>query len=125
VHAEGIAALLLEVADLQDPIEVGAETTYEIRVVNQGTAPSTAIQIIATVPEGMAARGASGPVPYRVEGNQIFFEPLAKLAAHADCVFRVKVIGQQPGDWHFKVQMSSDQLRGSVYKEESTRVYKE
>jgi uncharacterized repeat protein (TIGR01451 family) len=125
LHAEGIAALLLEVVDLQDPIEVGSQTTYEIRVVNQGTATSTDIQIIATVPEGMSARGASGPVPYRVQGNQIFFEPLAKLAAHADCVFRVNVIGQQPGDWRFKVQMSCDQLRTPVYKEESTRVYKE
>lgn len=125
VHAEGIAALMLEVVDLQDPIEVGSETTYEIRVVNQGTATSTAIQIIATVPEGMAVRGASGPVPYRVQGQQVFFESLGKLAAHADCVFRVVVVGLQPGDCRFKVQMSCDQLRTPVYKEESTRVYKE
>lgn len=125
VHAEGIAALMLEVVDLQDPIEVGTETTYEIRVVNQGTATSTGIHVVATVPEGMSPRGAAGPVPYRIHGQQVVFEPLAKLAAHADCVFRVTVVGQQPGDCRFKVQMSCEQLRVPVYKEESTRVYKE
>ena len=32
---EGIPAILLEVIDLEDPIEVGAQTTYEIKVTNQ------------------------------------------------------------------------------------------
>jgi uncharacterized repeat protein (TIGR01451 family) len=123
VHVEGIAALLLEVVDLDDPVEVGGETSYEIRVVNQGTAPSTAMQIVATVPAGMAVRGASGPTPYRLQGQQVIFEPLARLAAHADTVYRVKVVAQKPGDLRFQVQMTSEQLRTPVIEQESTRVY--
>ena len=37
ITVEGLAAILFEVVDVADPIEVGGETTYEIRVVNQGT----------------------------------------------------------------------------------------
>jgi len=123
LHVEGIPALMLEVVDLDDPVEVGAETTYEIHVVNQGTAPSTGLQILATVPDGMGPRGASGPTAYRIQGQQVIFEPLSALTPKADAMFRVRVVGQKPGDLRFKVQMSCDQLRVPVYEEESTRVY--
>ena len=42
---EGIAAILLEVVDIDDPVEVGAETGYEILITNQGTDFATNIQI--------------------------------------------------------------------------------
>jgi uncharacterized repeat protein (TIGR01451 family) len=125
IHLEGVPALLLEVVDLEDPIEVGAETTYEIRVVNQGTSPTTNLQIIATVPDGMATRDATGPAPHRLQGQQVMFDKLPSLAAKADALYRVKVVGEKPGDMRFKVQMTSDQLRSPVYEEESTRVYKD
>ena len=47
------------------------------------------------------------------------------MAAKADALYRVKVVGNKPGDMRFKVQMTSDQLRSPVYEEESTRVYKD
>jgi uncharacterized repeat protein (TIGR01451 family) len=125
VHLEGVPALLLEVVDLEDPIEVGAETTYEIRVVNQGTSPTTNLQIVATVPAGMTTRDATGPAAHRIQGQQVIFEKLPSLAPKADALYRVKVVGDQPGDMRFKVQMTSDQLRSPVYEEESTRVYKD
>jgi uncharacterized repeat protein (TIGR01451 family) len=125
LHIEGVPALMLEVVDLEDPVEVGAETIYEIRVINQGTSPTTGLQIIATVPEGMATREVTGPTPYHEQGQQVIFDPLPTLAARADALFRVKVVGLKPGDMRFKVQMMSDQLRQPVYEEESTRVYKD
>jgi uncharacterized repeat protein (TIGR01451 family) len=125
LHVEGVPALMLEVVDLEDPVEVGAETTYEIRVINQGTSPTTNLQIIATVPEGMAARDITGPAGYHQQGPQIIFDPLPTLAARADTLFRVKVVGLKPGDMRFKVQMMSDQLQQPVYEEESTRVYQD
>jgi uncharacterized repeat protein (TIGR01451 family) len=125
LHVEGVPALLLEVVDLDDPVEVGAETTYEIRVVNQGSCACQGLQIMATVPDGMEARGAEGPAPYRIQGRLVIFEPLARLAPRADALYRVKVFCKSAGDWRFKVQMTSDQLRLPVYEEESTRTYKD
>jgi uncharacterized repeat protein (TIGR01451 family) len=123
VHVEGVPALLLGVVDLDNPIEVGKETTYEIRVVNQGTADSSRVQIMATVPNGMTPRSAVGPTGNRIQGQQVLFEPLAKLAPRSDAVYRVRVLGRQPGDMRFKVQLTADHLSQPVTEEESTRVY--
>jgi hypothetical protein len=123
IHVEGISALLLEVADLEDPIEVGAETTYEIRVVNQGTSPATGITIVANAPKGMEPKDASGPAAHHLQAAQVKFEPLAQLAPHATVVYHIRVLGKEDGDMRFKVALTSDQLRTPVRKEESTRVY--
>jgi uncharacterized repeat protein (TIGR01451 family) len=123
IHVEGIPALLLEVVDLDDPVEVGAETTYEIRVLNQGTGTCTNVQIQATVPDGMDAIGSEGPSAHRQQGKQIVFAPVPKLAARADALYRVKVRARKEGDWRFKVHMTCDQLQRPVYEEESTNVY--
>jgi uncharacterized repeat protein (TIGR01451 family) len=120
---EGVPALRLEVADLEDPIEVGGELTYEIRVFNQGSCPCTGIRITCDVPDGLTAFEANGAAAGRIQGNKVTFEPLAKLATKADAVFRVKVRGDQPGDYRFKVQMNCKQFRLPVNKEESSRVY--
>jgi uncharacterized repeat protein (TIGR01451 family) len=122
---EGVPALALEVVDLDDPIEAGGELTYEVRVVNQGSCPCTNIQITAQAPEGLLPLEGNGPTAYHAAGTQVTFEPLAKLATKADAVFRIKVRGIQPGDFRFRVQMTCDQLRQPVMKEEASRVYKD
>jgi uncharacterized repeat protein (TIGR01451 family) len=124
ITVEGIPAIGLEVVDLEDPVPVGGELTYEIRVVNQGSCPCTNIQIVAQVPDGLLPRDGSGPTTYRANGADVVFEPLAKLATKADAVYRVKVRCLQPGDYRFRVQMTCDQLRQPVMKEEASRVYK-
>jgi len=123
IRVEGVPALMLEVVDLDDPIEVGAETTYEIRVVNQGTCPAINLQIVATVPDGMKAEEAQGAAEGHIRGQMVHFDPLPRLAAKADALYRVKVRGLKAGDWRFKVQMMSDQLQTPVREDESTRVY--
>lgn len=125
VRIEGIPAMVLEVSDQNDPVEAGTETTYEVRVINQGTCECTGVQIIAMVPEEMAAREATGPTAHRIQGQQVIFEPLPKVAAHSDVVYRVRVQARQPGDVRFKVQMTGEQLRTAVYEEEATRIYKD
>ncbi len=124
-NVEGIAALRLEVVDLEDPVSVGGELNYEIRVYNQGSCPCTGITIQATIPDGLQPLNGTGPTNYRTQGSQFAFESLPKLATKADAVYRIKVRGVHPGDYRFKVQMTCDQLRQPVYKEESSRVYKD
>ncbi|GIW79099.1 MAG: hypothetical protein KatS3mg105_0906 [Gemmatales bacterium] len=125
LRVEGVPALMLEVVDLDDPIEIGAETVYEIRILNQGTTTTTGLQIIATVPAGMEVTGVQGPTPYRIQGQQLVFQPLAGLATRADALYRVRVLCRRPGDWRFRVQLNTEQLQIPVYEEESTRVYED
>lgn len=123
IHLEGVPALTFEVVDLDDPVEVGTETTYEIRVVNQGNCPTTNLKIAAAVPAGMAPVEAKGPTDARIHSYLVRFDPLPRLAARADALYRVRVRAVQPGDWRFKVEMSSDQQPEPVREDESTRIY--
>jgi uncharacterized repeat protein (TIGR01451 family) len=123
VEVEGIGALRLEAVDLEDPVEVGALVTYEIRVANQGTGTCRGVQVLATVPDGMTVANAQGPAHYRLQGQQVAFDPMPELAPRANAVFRVHARALKPGDWRFKVNLTSDQLQRPVYAEESTHVY--
>ena len=58
-----------------------------------------------------------------MDGQQVIFAPLDRLAPEAEVVYRVQVRGIQAGDHVIRVQIVSDDTRVAVSKEESTRVY--
>ncbi|WP_166819764.1 COG1361 family protein [Thalassoroseus pseudoceratinae] len=122
---EGIAAILLEVVDIDDPVEVGAETAYEILITNQGTDYATNVQIKLDVPDGMEITNSRGPTKATVKGQTVFFGALPKLAPRADAIYRVNIKGTKPGDFRVSVQAQSDTLRSPVVEQESTKVYQD
>lgn len=123
LNVEGVAAILFEVVDVNDPIEVGAETTYEIRVLNQGSKVATNIRLEAVLPPEMSFVSGEGPTRVAAEGNRIFFDPLSKLAPRADTKYRVRAKGLKSGDLRLTVQLLANEMSAPVVKEESTRVY--
>jgi uncharacterized repeat protein (TIGR01451 family) len=123
ILVEGLPAIFFEVADVEDPVEVGGETAYEIRVLNQGTKTATNIRLAALVPGQLRAVAADGPTRHAMQGGRIIFEPLPRLAPKADTTYRIRVEGVEPGDQRIRVQVQSDEMQAPVTKEESTRVY--
>lgn len=121
VRAEGVPAIRFEVFDLEDPVPLGQEAVYEIRVLNQGTGPCMQVQLVALLPDGAEYKGASGPTAIRQEGNRLLFAPLAMLPVRGEAVYRVRICGTKPGDARFRVQLSYDHMRAPVLKEESTQ----
>jgi uncharacterized repeat protein (TIGR01451 family) len=124
-RVEGLSALLMELADADDPVEVGADTAYEIRVTNTGSKTETNLALVCTLPDKMELRGAkcTAGSHYRTEGRDVIFEPLPRLAPKADVVYRVMVRGTAPGDLRFRARISADGLTEPVLREESTKVY--
>jgi uncharacterized repeat protein (TIGR01451 family) len=124
-RVEGQSALLMELVDLDDPVEVGVDTAYEIRITNTGSKTETNLQLVCVIPEKMEFRGAVGAAGTRsrLQGHELTFEPLPKLAPRADALFRVNVRGVAPGDLRFRARITSDGLTEPVLKEESTKVY--
>ncbi len=122
---EGIAALLFNVSDQLDPIEVGGQSSYEIKVVNQGSKAASNVRLAALVPDGLKPLSAQGPTVEQIQGQQIVFEPLSRLEPQQEATFRVMVQGGGPGDHRFRVQLTSDEMSEPVTKEESTRVYQD
>jgi len=120
---EGIASLLVELADGDDPIEVGAETSYEVRVTNHGSAPATNVEIRALIPKQMAIKNCLGPTEFKIEGQEVVFTPIPKLAPKADAVYRIMVKATAVADVRFRARLASDSLAEPVIGEEGTKVY--
>ncbi|MCI0682855.1 MAG: hypothetical protein L0Y71_12200 [Gemmataceae bacterium] len=124
-RVEGLSSLVMELVDVDDPVEVGAETAYEVRVTNAGTKMETNLELRCTLPEEVelkAAKSIAG-VRHRVEGREVIFDALPRLAPKADVIYRITVRGQQAGDARFRARIRADGLPESVLREEATRFY--
>ena len=120
----GVSAILLEVIDTSDPIEVGADETYVIRVTNQGSSPDTNIRVECMFEDNMSYVSSSGPTNGTLEGSKLTLAPLSSLAPKATAEWRVTIKAVNEGDVRFKAVMQSDQLSRVVEETEATRFYK-
>ena len=126
ISIDGIAAIRFEVRDVKDPIAVGGESIYEIRVLNQGSKEATQVRLEARVMPGLKIVEAEGPDSLRYQQPQegyLVFEPLPRLSPKVDVTYRVRVQGRQPGDQRIRVQLTAAELQRPVIKEESTNVF--
>ncbi|ARN55982.1 DUF11 domain-containing protein [Sedimentisphaera salicampi] len=119
----GIPAILLEVIDVTDPIEVGGQETYVITATNQGTAVGTNIEITCELEDTQSFVRTEGATEARVSGSTIEFKPLGKLAPKDKAQWKVIVKAESAGDVRFSVSMVSDQLDREVIETESTHQY--
>lgn len=123
MEVRGIPAILLEVIDIDDPIEVGAHETYEIAVTNQGSADDNNIVVTCTLPPEQGYISSSGPTTARVDGRVVRFEPLAHLPPKSKVTYRVVVVGNREGDVRFETTLESDVIISPVRETESTHIY--
>ena len=109
--------------DTEDPVEVGADTTYEIRITNTGSKTESDIKLVCLIPDQMEFKGAQGPSRFREQGKEIVFDALPKLAPRADAIYRINVKATAAGVVRFKSQITSTILQEPVIKMEATRIY--
>lgn len=120
----GIAAILLEVVDQNDPVEVGGQEVYTITVTNQGSAPGTGIRVTAMLPQEQTYVSSAGPTDASVSGQTIEFAPLGSLAPGAQATYRVTVRGTAAGDVRFRATLTSNEISDPAVEEtEATRFY--
>jgi uncharacterized repeat protein (TIGR01451 family) len=120
---EGLSALQLDVTDAEDPVEVNGEAVYEVRVTNTGSVTETDVKVVCTLPEKAQLKAAGGASNGRVEGTEVVFEPLPRLAPKADAVYKVTVKCTAAGNMHLKARVTSASLVDPVTKDETTRIY--
>ncbi|MGL5094043.1 MAG: hypothetical protein ACRDD1_00540, partial [Planctomycetia bacterium] len=128
IELRGVAALLTEVVDRLDPLPIGGETTYAVRVTNQGTQPLTDLVLECEVPPGMEFVAAEGAVGHDVKGRKVIFQPFngpdgRGMAPKKQLDFQVQLRGATAGDQRFRASVKVAELPTPIVKEESTRVY--
>ncbi|NDC62395.1 MAG: DUF11 domain-containing protein [Planctomycetia bacterium] len=123
IEVEGLSALVFDVTDSEDPIEVAGTTEFVVRIGNQGTKAASGVRLTATLLGDLEPVEARGPSAHRTDNLTISFEPLARLSPSEEAVFRIRVRGTREGDQRVQVQLTSDDHPSPITKEEITRVY--
>lgn len=118
-----IPAVLLEVIDLEDPIEIGQPNTYEVRVYNQGLHPLTNVGIACSLEPRQEFASGSGPTAVTGSGTAISVAPLPVLAPRSQACWQVVVKALAEGDVRFAAALTADQCDRPVEETEATRQY--
>ena len=119
----GIPAVLIEVIDLDDPIEVGTNETYVISVLNQGSAVLTNLKFVCTLEDKQQFVSGSGSSPVSAEGGTITLEKLPVLNPKETVSWRVIVKAVAAGDVRFNGELTCDQFKTPIPKAEATQQY--
>ena len=120
---DGAASLVLEVVDLDDPVEIGTETAYEVRVGNDGSKEATNVAVSCELPAGIELLRAKGPTPFVAENALVVFKSLPKLEPGKTAIFRIHVRGKLEGNLRFRARLASDSIREPLNFEELTKFY--
>jgi uncharacterized repeat protein (TIGR01451 family) len=120
---EQLAELFFDIDDTADPIELGSETSYRIRVVNQGSKTATNIRVVAEFPQAILPKSISGGGGNEIQGQVVTLPMIAKLEPGEEKSITIGTQGIQVGDHRVIVKVQSDDRSVAESKEESTKVY--
>lgn len=124
VAVEGLSELSFAIDDDNDPIEVDGETTYTIKVANNGTRADSQVQLSVELPRGATLVGRpEAPVDAQANDNQLTFAPLAEMKAKDAVQYRFTVRWAEAGLQVLRARVTSQNRSIPVLKEEATEVY--
>jgi hypothetical protein len=110
--------LTIEIDKTADPIEVGREAGYVLRLLNLGKAAETNIALSAVVPDGLKVLAARGPGGAETAGGKVTFAPVPRLAPGGELVFTLRVRAEQAGTKTLRAEAVSDSTGANPIKAE-------
>jgi uncharacterized repeat protein (TIGR01451 family) len=125
IDLQGIAAVRLEAVDLVDPVVVGEESVYEVRVKNQGSATSINVGVTAILPEEMTFIRGEGDSRVTAEGQQVNLAPIERLAPGDIVTWRIYARAEQPGKTQLQLRLQSNAMRKPAHEQEPTTIVRQ
>ncbi|QYU67667.1 DUF11 domain-containing protein [Leptolyngbya sp. 15MV] len=120
----GIPALLLDGVDDPDPVQVGENVVYTLRVTNQGSAPLTNVTLVGQFEANTMQFVSATPAPSGVQGTTINFPPIATLAPGATSTYRITIKALEAGQVQFRAEAKSNEITRPLLKVETTNFYR-
>jgi len=122
VMIQGVNAILVEVVDDPDPIQVGELTTFTIKVTNQGGGLDLLdVAVVATFPAELEPSAASNNGT--VNGKTVTWPTVRSLPLKQTLTYTVKGKGLSLGDARLKVDVTTQLRQTPITELESTTVY--
>lgn len=105
------AAALLEVSDQTDPVKVGGEVVYRIKVSNPNTQTLTQARIVARPGTGQRLIDGGGATPITLaEDGRLVADALAAMKPGETAEWLITVRAEQAGEARFGVTLETDQF---------------
>lgn len=120
---EDLVELFFEIDDVDDVIEIGSETRYRVRLMNQGTVVATNIQLTFSAEQGIRPVSVDNRLAGEVRGQEVVFAPIAAIRPGEVLETFITAAATAPGEHRVVARLRADQREMNVSKEESTRVY--
>jgi len=121
----GAPGATMSLIDSSDPVAVGDQFTYTIKVLNQSEANNLHnMTVVGLIPGEAAYVSADGPTSFTVVGQEVQFGPLAELKPGATVEFHVKVKATAAGAAVFNATMRWDEFAQPIVNQEGTTVFK-
>lgn len=122
---EGSASLVLEIQDLDDPVEVGVETAYEVRISNTGSKAAQNVGLTFELPSGVELLNVQSATQHLAKNGLILFNDLPELAPGKTALFRIHVKGEAEGNQRVRARLTSESIEQELITEELTKFYAE
>jgi uncharacterized repeat protein (TIGR01451 family) len=123
VEIRTVPALQLEVVDGEDPVQVGADTTYTINVRNEGSGPDRDVVLRGTLPAEMQFVSGKGATRVTAQGREVTFAPVAELPPGAVATWTIVVRARASADARFGLELNSAALGRPAVETEPTRIF--
>ena len=110
IEVLGVPALQVEVIDADDPIAVGGQTSYRIRVTNEGTAAAEQVSISAQLTqhlELLGLEGAEGEGEIQRDGDRLVLPTSDQLAPGESREWVLQAKAREAGQGGLQLQIAS------------------
>jgi hypothetical protein len=108
------AGLRLSIADLDDPVEVGAATTIVCTVSNNGSAPSGRLDLVVVIPDQARLVGDPRPSRVRIDGATIAFDSIQSIPPGGSETFEMSYRLSSPASAKATAILTGSDLDGSL-----------
>lgn len=120
---DATAMLALEIVERDDPVKVGADTGFEVRVRNDGSKAASNVGLSIELPPGVKYQSARGPSDFLAENGLLLFKSIGRLDPGKTAVYRVYVQGTSAGNHRIRARVASDSISEPLIGEEFTKFH--
>ncbi len=121
-HVEALADLKMTVNDPQGAVAIGADVTYEVRIVNRGTKAAENIEVYGYFSEGVEPISVTGWRGTVGEG-EVVLQSIPRLAPGQEMLVRITAQASRAGDHVFRSELECQDPETKLAVEEWTRFY--
>ncbi len=118
--------LTVSVVDLYDPVEVGQDVPFEIRIQNRGATSATYVTVEVNLAPELSPRrvGTGGETrSFEINGQTVQFSPFPELQPGQTITYRVRARAERPGNQvRVDARVSCDQLPQPIQSSTTTDI---